>query len=339
MIDQKFMESIIFLLRRATGISYELKDINSDLMNKLIRVIDFKNPTPQVLKKVRKIVTEHYETLNITLMDSLQQVGQSVVLVEANLVPIKVTKRMVRQSLDNIMASTNVSTTELIKRTKGLTVNSTVNFAAQAYQNGWTNKQFIDALRTSEQQLNRHLEMISTTSVNAVSNHTKMELYKKNKDLVNRVLFSAHLDSRTSNICKALDGKVFKLKDAPVLPLHPHERSHLVPILKGEKVDDVLDQIAPRVSVIPKNKEVYDKQGLKTRTGKTRKPSSTNRSPLRSANTNARNYEEWLRKQPKYYQQDILGKKATKAFRKGGHIKDVVKLDPMTRKQLDKAIN
>lgn len=47
--------------------------------------------------------------------------------------------------------------------------------------------------------------------------------------------FSAHLDRRTSDICRSLDGKVFNIEDAQagvnIPPLHPNCRSCILPIV------------------------------------------------------------------------------------------------------------
>ena len=339
MIDESFLNSLIFLLRRATGITYELKDLNAELVDNVIKAVDFNSPLRTTLPEIRRIVKEHYSLIQTSLDDSLTQVAGTAIAVEPLLKPIAITKKLVRDSLSTIMPDSNVSTLDLIKRTQGVTVSSTINYTIQAYSNSWTNKEFVSALRKSQSQVDRHLEMIARTSVNAVSNHAKIELYKSNKDLIDRVIFSAHLDSRTSNICKALDQTVYKLKDAPVLPLHPNERSQLIPLLKGEKYEDVINELNPRIAVVPKSKAELDDKGLRARTGRARKPSTTDRSPLKSVNTNAGSYEQWLRAQPKYYQEAILGKRATESFRKNGKLKDVLNLSPMTKKQLEKAIN
>ncbi len=171
-----------------------------------------------------------------------------------------------------------------------------------------------------------------------MASETKRQLYAANLDVIDRVLFSATLDSRTSSICKTLDGKVFKIEDAPHLPIHPNERSQLLPILIGEDAEQVKNDLLPRPAVEPKNKEAYDDKGLTTSTGKTRKPSKTNRSPLKGVQSQSNNYEEWLRKQPAYYQDDIIGVKAGKALRRGKNLTDVIKVSPVTSEYLKKAI-
>jgi hypothetical protein len=102
-------------------------------------------------------------------------------------------------------------------------------------------------------------------------------------------------------------------------------RSSIILIGKNETAQQVRDDIDTRPSVVPKGEEQFDKQGLRTRTGKIRKPSRTDRSPLKGQATHKQTYASWLEVQPKYYQEAILGKAATKEFRSGKSLNSVLK--------------
>lgn len=336
---QKMINSTLLLLRRATGISYEMNDLSEAMYRELMQKIDITKPAAQNMTQINEIIQRHYATMEVALESDLVALAQTAVNVEPWLVPITPTKASVKRALAHVMPGGNVSTLDLIKRTKGVTISSVRNYAIQAYTDSWTHTAFKSAMKNSNTRLDGSLDMIARTSVNAVSNNTKLELYEKNSDLIDRVVFSAFLDSRTSIICRFLDMKAFKLKDAPVLPLHPNERSQLVSVLKEENINDVYEMLQPRPAVEPKNKTAYEKQGLKNRNGKIRKPSKTDRSPLKGTTTKAGNYEAWLRKQPDYYVADIVGVRAGKIFKKGAQLKDVINIDPITQAQLDKAIN
>lgn len=72
-----------------------------------------------------------------------------------------------------------------------------------------------------------------------VHNQAAMDAYKDYAD-VERYVFSATLDFKTSPVCQDLDGKDFATDDAVVgtnfPPMHPHCRSYTVPKLLGEAV-------------------------------------------------------------------------------------------------------
>jgi SPP1 gp7 family putative phage head morphogenesis protein len=101
-------------------------------------------------------------------------------------------------------------------------------------------------------------------------------------------------------------------------------RSTTVPVLKGESIKSVKSELR-RPEVVPKSKEQYEKQGLKTRTGRIRKPSTTDRSPLeRIDEKKYTNYQTWFKEQPAYYQRDILGPRAYGVFKETGDFKKAI---------------
>jgi SPP1 gp7 family putative phage head morphogenesis protein len=293
----------------------------------------------------RKIIDALYRDFNLlaSMQTAMIPVAEftiitAIVSIPA-LKPIKVTKRLINDSFNNVIGESNITLNQSIAKSKFLSKQTLINNTKQAIDNGWSSKQLADALTVSKEQTIRHTNTIARTSVNAVSNETKAQLYKANNDIVDRVLLSASLDSKTSNICKLLDGKVFKLDKSPKLPLHYNERSQLVPILKNEDSQEVQDRLLPRPEVVPKNEEIYKEKKLKNKNGKTRNPLRSDKSPLKGSTTNALNYEEWIRQQPTYYQNDILGKEGAKKLMNGASLNDAIKTSPLTESLLDDALN
>jgi SPP1 gp7 family putative phage head morphogenesis protein len=75
---------------------------------------------------------------------------------------------------------------------------------------------------------------VTRTTVNAVQNFAAVESYRAaGNDISDSYRFVAVRDSRTSAICRALDGKIFRNDDdsAPRPPMHINCRSSVVPIV------------------------------------------------------------------------------------------------------------
>ena len=70
------------------------------------------------------------------------------------------------------------------------------------------------------------------TSINQVANAAAMQTYEANPDITDSYRYVATLDSRTSAICRALDGKVFKYGQGPTPPQHFGCRSTIVAVIK-----------------------------------------------------------------------------------------------------------
>lgn len=123
---------------------------------------------------------------------------------------------------------------------------------------------------------------ISRTTVNAVQNHAAIESYAKLPDsVVDSYTYTAVRDSRTSTICRALDGRVFRLDDPKRKepPQHLNCRSSVIPVVKG--VDPALRKNNPNAA-----------------------PSFAS-------------YNAWLKSQPEPAQNRILGKYQAEQWRAG----------------------
>lgn len=93
----------------------------------------------------------------------------------------------------------------------------------------------VSRFRGALQMTRRHAETIVRTSVTHISNLSRQATYDANQDVVKGWQFIATLDSRTTDICMSLDGRVYPVgegaKDMP--PLHHQCRSTTAPILKS----------------------------------------------------------------------------------------------------------
>jgi SPP1 gp7 family putative phage head morphogenesis protein len=69
------------------------------------------------------------------------------------------------------------------------------------------------------------------TSINQVANSASQQVYEANQDITKKYRYVATLDTRTSAICAALDGKEFEYGKGPMPPQHFNCRSTTVPII------------------------------------------------------------------------------------------------------------
>lgn len=119
------------------------------------------------------------------------------------------------------------------------------------------------------------------TAIAHVANQASDEVFKANADIIKGVQWVSVLDSKTSPICRVRDGKIYPVDSGPRPPAHFNCRSRVVPYLgPSETVGTRASQFGP----VP--------QDLK--------------------------YGDWLKKQPKALQNEILGPTRAALFRKGG---------------------
>jgi len=130
------------------------------------------------------------------------------------------------------------------------------------------------------------IKTIVRTSVNQVQNQASQAVYAANKKVAPRYEYVATLDSKTSNVCKRLDGRKFQYNKGPTPPQHFNCRSTTVPVVDYEglsKREGFEDLTEPPVGKVVS------------------RPSATGRVPQGTQ------YGDWLLQQDKKLQIKTLG--------------------------------
>ena len=202
------------------------------------------------------------------------------------------------EAFDAALAQPIPATGELLEAlTEGWSkgeVKAAGDMIAKGYTNGLTNQQIVTSFRGTKAlnysdgigpRIARNAEAVTRTSIQHVAGTARMETWARNSDVVEGYTIVATLDSRTSPICRSLDGKTFKLGKGPRPPLHIRCRSTTVPALSKEF--DFLDEGATR---------------------------SAEGGPVSADLT----YYEWLKTQKQAFQDEAIGTTRAKLLRDGG---------------------
>lgn len=136
----------------------------------------------------------------------------------------------------------------------------------------------------------RNARTVVHTGLQHVANTARAETMKANDDIVKGYRWVSTLDSRTSEICQALDGRQFDLGEGPVPPAHANCRSTIVPVTKTWKELGIdMPEMAP---------------GQR----------ASEDGPVSASLT----YFEWLKTQPASFVEEALGTTRSALFLKGG---------------------
>jgi len=179
----------------------------------------------------------------------------------------------------------------------------------------------------------RQAKTLARTITNGVANNAREEFYKANEDIIAYEVYVATLDGRTSLICISLSTERYKVGDGPVPPMHPNCRSTRVPVTKLMAKQGLIGkrgwsrETKPRAGMEKQfradAKKKIGKDGWKKLDPKGRnKLISERRAEWKqknigqtSANTS---YETWIKRQPAWFQKEVLGTTRYKLFKKGG---------------------
>jgi len=134
---------------------------------------------------------------------------------------------------------------------------------------------------------NNQVMALIRTSINQVANETSQQVYKANQDVTKRYRYVATLDSRTSPICRSLDGRSFEYGKGPTPPQHFNCRSTTVPIIDYSG----LGIARPPQTELRRPNTAFG-------------PSRARRGDTVPSN---QTYGEWLDKQPNEVKADVLG--------------------------------
>jgi SPP1 gp7 family putative phage head morphogenesis protein len=166
---------------------------------------------------------------------------------------------------------------------------------------------------------------LTRTMVNHFANQAKRAFYELNKDILDEELYVATLDSRTTAICRSLDGRRFAVGIGPIPPLHFACRSVRVGILDG------------RVLGRRPTKSSTDRQLLREYTRSQGLPKVSSRGALPRGHRGAFdafsrrrvreltgtvpadvNYDDFLKRQSREFQDEVLGVTKARLWRRGG---------------------
>jgi len=164
----------------------------------------------------------------------------------------------------------------------------------------------------------RHATTVTRTAVNHVSNFARDAVYQENADVVKGVRYVATLDARTTQICASLDGRVFEVGQGERPPLHMQCRSTTVPVLRSYKelgIDLLEAPAGTRASTswwrrTPKETKRYY-AGLSAAEKNAVRASLSGQVPASTT------YGPWLKRQPRSFQDEVLGPAKADLFRRG----------------------
>lgn len=188
----------------------------------------------------------------------------------------------------------------------------------------------------------RNAEAIARTAVNYVSNATREAVWDANSDIILALRWTSTLDGRTTAICRARDGDMVAIgendlpSNAPKLsppgarpPAHINCRSTMVPVLAGDEI--VGERAFVRDTRTRREQEADFRQQARDRAGgrwsdmtADERNAAIRRERREWASANIGRvpdkvtYEEWLRRQPAAFQDEVLGVQKGALFRRGG---------------------
>ena len=180
-------------------------------------------------------------------------------------------------------------------------------------------------VRAVHETTKRNAATLTRTAINHVGNRARQAFYLENQDVFTREVYLATLDSRTTAVCRSLDGKEFPIGEGPTPPVHFNCRSVRAPTFDGDELAvrpmkpttqrillreyteaNGLARVGNRASLPRGHKGAFDAFARR------RTRELIGQVPGRTT------YAEFLRRQSVEFQNEVLGVRKALLFRKGG---------------------
>lgn len=301
-----------------------LNQVDRDLVQKLIdfdltpgRSAASRQRLQNLLDAVREIIQEGYNAVHPTLRSDLADLADYEAGFQQRLVqhaaPIKLD--IIKPSVEQLAAAVTslpfegALLSEWADKLERDAFEKVRNAIRIGFTQGETIPEMVRRLRGTRArqfqdgvlQINRrNAEAVVRTAVGHVASSARQEFLRANEDLLQGVLWASTLDSRTTPICRARDGKLYTVDGQPIGhknawlggpgKAHWQCRSSAVPVLKSWQELGVDIEEAPPSTRASMNGQV---------------PEDTT-------------YQEWLKRQPDDFQDDVLGPTRGALFRQGG---------------------
>ena len=160
------------------------------------------------------------------------------------------------------------------------------------------------------QKTRMQADAIVRTTIVHVADLVRQAMFNANSDVIDEEQYVATLDSRTTPICRSLDGKRFPVGTGPRPPQHWRCRSVRVPVLNGQLLGT--RPAKPVTEKMLRREYEQSSTSLSFREWRKRRIRELV-GPVPAETT----YQEWLERQSVEFQEEVLGTTRAALFRRG----------------------
>ena len=280
------------ILQRINGVNGDISSFSRDKLAKLLS--DVRNDQLKVMKTITDNLFASLETISgVYMAQEFLDLTSSIDLGETTLKRFT-TRQAYAKALSRPLSVDGDLLTPFIN---GMTTKEIANVSKAiraGHINGSTNDEIkralvgtgaFDSNEGVTKKTRRNAATVTRTAVQHIASAARQELWEANTDVVVGYIFNATLDSVTSSLCRSLDQQRFEIGKGPIPPLHPNCRS------------TTIADLDPKFEFLSQ--------------GRTR---AAEFGPVKGTTQ----YYQWLNRQTKSVQVEVLGPTRAKLFRDGG---------------------
>lgn len=331
----KYATHAFSILRVSAGLQDKILGMLGDLQKSLIGDIEDHGPTPKLealLKQTTTTIDRAYDEIAAQQHKSMISLASTETEQAAKIANSAIKISLVspiqsRQTLEAIAGKSLVNGQYPAEWWKGQAQDLQTKFAAQMRMGmlkGEGIPDLVARVRGSKEngyqdgimQASRaQAEALVRTSVQTVANEAKIATYRENSDVIKGIQWVSTLDSRTTPICRALDGCTWDLNLQPVIggkawpgPVaHWNCRSTQIPITKSWKELSGKNVGATDEMI---NERFQQKTGEKDALAKTR-------ASMDGQVASKLTFDDWMKTKGEEFQDQVMGQAQANLWRQG----------------------
>lgn len=287
----------VHIQRRGKGIYQDARPEVERLYKRIARQVRQGDETA-VLIALSQVLARGYDKVARKVVEELKEFGiyesqwtaqmlEGVLAVSTKLPAADALADSMTNRRMRLVSGKAITTATLDELIQGHTRNQTnqVRLALrEGYLRGDTNEQLVGTLELISNRARHNLEATVLTATNHIGNVARDATYQANASVIKHERWLATLDSRTTLTCMGRDQKLYPLGGGDYPPAHFRCRSVRIPVLE-------IDALLP---------------GLEGERASADGPVDAKTS-----------YNSWLKRQPKDFQEDVLGVERARLFRSG----------------------
>ena len=247
-LEDKTIRRSHFIERYKTGVANQFDEYLRQI-DKAVRDILSKSDEIKTAKQLAKIQTQIrlavfdvYKEWNNKLKTELVDFSASEIafLVKALDMEVNTPSKNTLRAAITSRPFQNVLLREALADLRSMDAKMIKNAIASGFYSGQSNAQIIRTIRGTASNnfrdgllnlsKNRTTRLVRT-AINHTSARAKEAFFIENSDIIERYKWVATLDSRTSDICRSLDGRTWKVGSGPLPPAHFNCRSTVVAVV------------------------------------------------------------------------------------------------------------
>lgn len=249
-----FVRHQTYLARYGTGLAKEMVLLFDD--KELWKLIKEGGKKAEIDKKISTIINAQRKATATKLWKAMKELAKIELDWLSSLFTLTIkgkvpADKIIEEAANYPLVATNNNVASMLESSIDRFQDQTQNVSMMLNAELVTPMEGSAAFMASFAHLKTMIDMCVRTMAFSVASQAREMAYQANKDIIRGVIMTAVLDGRTTNYCKAIDGKIYKTGEGPRPPFHPRCRTIAMAVMVYDTDEEAMERLKYRTRVGP----------------------------------------------------------------------------------------